>query len=106
MAQKGYISETMNGGRILSHGKITDLSNGFKLPDGALFSIYIRPKYSTSTVDTVISVKCYQDDNFQEAPFIFNDWSPLAVKEIAHDTTLLNSNDVYWGSGQYVEESL
>lgn len=41
MAQKGYISETMNGGRILSHGKITDLSNGFKLPDGALFSIYI-----------------------------------------------------------------
>lgn len=25
MAKKGYISETMNGGRIVSHGKITDL---------------------------------------------------------------------------------
>jgi hypothetical protein len=24
MAKKGYISETMNGGRIVSHGKITD----------------------------------------------------------------------------------
>lgn len=106
MAQKGYISETMNGGRIVAHGKITDLSKGFKLPDGALFSIYIRPKFSTSTVDTVLAVKCYQDDKFSEAPFVFNDWSPLSIKEIAPDTTLLKTNDVYWGSGQNVEEDV
>ena len=106
MEQKGYISETMNGGRILSPGKITDLSKGFKLPNGALFSIYVRPKFSTSTVDTVLSVKCYQDEQFSEAPVAFNDWSPLLIKEIAPDTKLLGSNDIYWGSGQYVEEAL
>ena len=106
MAQKGYISETMDGGRILSHGKITDQSKGFKLPNEALFSIYVRPKFGTSTVDTVLSVKCYQDEQFSEAPFAFNDWSPLSIKEIAPDKTLLASNDVYWGSGQYVEEAL
>lgn len=104
MAKKGYISETMNGGRIVSHGKITDLSQGFKLPKGALFSIYIRPKFSVSTLDTVISVKCYQDGDFSEAPVAFNDWSPLAIREIAPDTEILKTNDVYWGSGQNVEE--
>ena len=34
MAKKGYISETVGGGRIVSHGQVTDLSRGFKLPDG------------------------------------------------------------------------
>lgn len=104
MAKKGYISETMNGGRIVSHGKITDLSQGFKLHKGALFSIYIRPKFSVSTLDTVISVKCYQDGDFSEAPVAFNDWSPLAIREIAPDTEIMKTNDIYWGSGQNVEE--
>ena len=56
MARQGYISEFMNGGRILSHGKIENLADGFSLPNDALFSIYIRPKYSSSTVDAVLSV--------------------------------------------------
>lgn len=34
MGKKGYISEFMGGGRIVSHGKIADLSKGFKLPSG------------------------------------------------------------------------
>ena len=45
MGRQGYISEFMNGGRILSHGKIESLANGFSLPNDALFSLYIRPKY-------------------------------------------------------------
>ena len=53
MARQGYISEFMNGGRILSHGKIESLANGFSLPNDALFSLYIRPKYSSSSVDAV-----------------------------------------------------
>lgn len=32
MGQKGYISEFVNGGRIVSHGKINDLLSGFRLP--------------------------------------------------------------------------
>ena len=29
MKQKGYISEFINGGRIVSHGKVENLDNGF-----------------------------------------------------------------------------
>lgn len=100
---KGYVSEFMSGGRIVAHGKITDLSDGFKLPNGAPFSVYVRPKFGVSTVDTVMRVKCYQDGGVSEAPVPFNDWSPMAIVEIAPDTELLEHCDVYWGSGQEVE---
>lgn len=106
MAQKGYISEFMSGGRINSCGKITDLSNGFKLPGGVPFSIYIRPKYSVSTVDTLLSARCYQDDGFKEIPVPYNDWTPLAISEIAPDTQILETNDIYWGCGISVEGSV
>lgn len=92
---KGYISEFMNGGRIVSHGKIDDLSNGFKLPGDVPFSIYVRPKYSVSKLDTVLKVKCQQDNLPSEAPVPFNDWSPLAIVEIEADTEILNTNDIY-----------
>ena len=103
MANKGYISEFMSGGRISSHGKITDLSQGFKLPNGLPFTIYVRPKYDTQEVDVVINVKLYQEEDFSPAPVIFYDWSPMAVEEIAPDKDLLKNNDVYWGCGQSVE---
>lgn len=103
MGQKGYISEFMNGGRIVAHGKIDDLSSGFSLPNGEPFSIYIRPKNSVTALDTVLSVRCYQDNDFSEAPVAYNDWSPLAITEIASDNDILTDNDVYWGSGSYVE---
>lgn len=103
MAKKGYISEFMNGGRIVSHGKISDLSNGFKLPGDVPFSVYVRPKFSTSTLDTVIAVRCSQDEQPSEAPVPFNDWTPMAIVELAPDTEVLASNDIYWGSGCYVE---
>lgn len=105
MARQGYISEFMNGGRILAHGKIENLDEGFSLPNNALFSIYIRPKYGSSTVDTVLSVKCYQDDEFSDAPVVFNDWSPMAIKAIAANSDFLNSYDLYWGAGTYVEKA-
>lgn len=104
MPQKGYINESIGAGRIVSHGKISDLSNGFKLPNGKLFSVYIRPKSSVSKIDTVLSVKCYQDNGFSEAPIAYNDWSPLLISEIAPDNSILETNEIYWGSGQFVEE--
>lgn len=104
MAKKGYISETVGGGRIVSHGQVTDLSRGFKLPDGGTFTVYVRPKYSVSTVDTVLTVRCSQDESLTEAPVPFNDWSPLAISEIVPNSELLKTNDVYWGSGSYEGE--
>ena len=59
MEQKGYISEFMSGGRIVSHGKISDLTNGFSLPGNAPFSIYVKPKFIGSDIDAVLNVKCY-----------------------------------------------
>ena len=103
MSKTGYISETMGGGRLVSHGQITDLSNGFSLPKGEPFTIYIRPKYSSSTLDTVINVRLYQEDRFSPAPIVFNDWSPLVITAIAPDSELLKTNELYWGSGQPVE---
>lgn len=103
MGKKGYISEFMNGGRIVSHGKIESLAAGFKLPNETPFSVYIRPKYSASNMDTVLSVKCYQDEKFSDAPIAYNDWSPMAISEIAPNAAILDTCDIYWGCGSYVE---
>ena len=106
MPKKGYISEIMGSGRIVSHGQITDLSNGFRLPNGEAFTIYVRPKSSVSTLDTVLNVKLYQEDGFSPAPVVFNDWSPLVISELAPDSEILKTNDLFWGSGQSIEESV
>ena len=53
MGKKGYISEFMGGGRIFSHGKIADLSKGFKLPSGNPFSVYVRPQNEHSVLGSV-----------------------------------------------------
>ncbi len=95
----GYISEFMSGGRILSHGKITSLTGGFKLPGEQPFTIYVRPKTTVSGSDILISVKCYSEELTSEAPFPYGDWSPLAIREIAPSETLLSNVDIYWGCG-------
>lgn len=105
MPKKGYISEQMTAGRVVSHGKITSLAGGFRLPDNLPFSLYIRPKFSVSTLDTTMNVRCYQDEQASEAPIAYNDWSPLAIVEIAAgQESILDTNDLYWGSGYYIGE--
>jgi hypothetical protein len=102
---KGYVSEFMSGGRIASHGKITDLSCGFSLPDKSPFSIYMKPKFVGSDIDTMLKVKCYQDVEASDAPVAFNDWSPLAIVEITPDEgDMLERYDIYWGSGSYCRD--
>ncbi|WP_254015965.1 hypothetical protein [Bacteroides ovatus] len=48
-------------------------------------------------------MRCTQDEQLSEAPIVFNDWSPMAIVELAPDTEVLATNDIYWGSGCYVE---
>jgi len=104
MPKKGYISEAMGAGRIVAHGKITSLTNGFSLPKGVPFSIYISPKYNVSSLDTVVVLRCFQDDEASDAPVAYNDWSPLAIAEIAAgQDSLLETNDIYWGCGSNIE---
>lgn len=102
MAKYGYISEAVAAGRIVAHGKITDLSSGFKLPKGGLFSVYVRPKTTAADNDVILSVKCYQDEEFGDAPFPVGDWSPLLLREIASDSTVLSDYDIYYGTQDYI----
>lgn len=104
MAKKGYISEQMYAGRILSHGKITSLASGFALRGGKPFTLFINPKKDAQTLAATLNVKCSQDDDFAEAPFACGDWSPLALAEIAPgQESILDENDLYWGCGDYAE---
>lgn len=101
---KAVLSEVMTSGRIVSHGKIEDLTNGFSLePSYAPFTIYVRPKNASDEVDIVASLRGFQDDDFSDAPILLNDWSPLAILEIAPDAINLDNYDVFWGAGDYVE---
>jgi len=93
----------MSAGRIVAHGKITDLSEVFSLPHKVPFSIYVKPKAAPEDVDIVLNVKCYQDEDFWDAPVGFNDWTPLAIVEIAPDENILEQNDIYWGAGANVQ---
>lgn len=103
MKQKGYISEFINGGRIVAHGQVKSLDKPFSLPEGIPFSIYVRPKGPVEGLDVMLNVKCWQEQVFSDAPFVLNDWSPMAIKAIAPNADFLNTYDLYWGAGTYVE---
>ena len=85
--------------RVLSHGKVTDLTSGFKLPSKAPFSVYVRPKTTAMAADIVISAKCICDTEVSELPVPLNDWTPAAIVELAPNTISLVDYDVYWGAG-------
>lgn len=85
--------------RILTHGKVTDISDGFKLPDGRPFSVYVRPKSSTDNVDTVVNAKCIGDSAASAIPVPLNAWSEAAIVELGANSVNLSNYDVYWGAG-------
>lgn len=50
-----YISPEMSAGRIVSKGKISDLSKGFRLKESRPFSVYVRPKTLSTLERDVIA---------------------------------------------------
>ncbi|MDH6308131.1 hypothetical protein M2451_002650 [Dysgonomonas sp. PFB1-18] len=101
---KNYVSETMFVSRIVAKGKVTDLTNGFKLKDGAPFSIYVRPKtLTTLDRDAIINCKLYKEDDFSECPVSLFTWVELVLIEIAPSEDLLGKYEIYWGSGDGAE---
>lgn len=97
-----YVSEFMNGGRIVSHGEIQTLKKGFKLCEGCVpFSIYLVKKQDSAQELAVLNVKCMEDTDFAEAPFYVNEWTPCAITEIAPDETdaILTNYRLFWGAG-------
>lgn len=100
---KIFISEQMIAGRIVSHGQITDLSGAFSIAGRLPFTVFAKPKDETTT-SIMLNCKCYQDEQASKVPIVCNDWTPLAIVEIAEgQSSILNSVDLYWGCGYYVE---
>lgn len=104
-----YVSEFVNGGRIVCHGKIDDLSEGFTLKGNVPFSLYIRQKSEEdidptydgdlSDTDVLVTAKCYEDCDATPIPVAMLQWSPVLFNEIEPDTELLRAYDIYWGAG-------
>lgn len=90
--------------RILSKGKISDLSNGFKVNDGKPFSIYVRPKEASSDIDLLVRCKCIADREMSEVPIPLNDWTPLALLRLDANAIDLSKYDVWYGCGDIVDE--
>lgn len=53
--------------RILSKGKVTDLSNGFAL-GGVPFTVFVRPKEVTMETSTLLKCKLICDKEFGMFP--------------------------------------
>lgn len=83
--------------RVLSHGKIADLSGGFK--PGFPFSVYIRPKEDTLANDITVNCRCLCDKEASALPVPLYNWTPAEISEIAPNAIPLDEYDVYWGAG-------
>ena len=101
MGSNSYIPEYISASRIVAHGKIESLANGFSLPNKEGFTIYARPKVGAeiATPDIVLSVKCMTDDKAAEIPVTLNEWNKLYLESIAPNADILESVDLYWGTG-------
>ena len=84
--------------RILSHGQITDLSEGYRADYP--FSVYLRPKEGVEYQDDVlVRCRCMCDKEMSDLPVAVGDWTTAAIVELAPDAIPLDEYDVYWGAG-------
>ena len=80
--------------RILSKGKVTDLSNGFAL-GGVPFTGFVRPKEGTMETSTLLKCKLICDKDFGMFPGAITVISPNGID--------LSVYDVYWGAGETIK---
>lgn len=92
---------TMYSLRILSKGKITDLSSGFSL-DGVPFSVFVRPKDATMEANTLVRCQLICDKTDGDFPVPIGDWTPGAIVKISPNGISLDDYDVYWGAGETI----
>ena len=84
--------------RILSHGQIEDLSEGYRADYP--FSVYLRPKEGVEYQDDVlVKCRCMCDKELSDLPVAVGDWTTAAIVELAPDAIPLDEYDVYWGAG-------
>lgn len=101
------LSDQQSANRIVSHNKITDLTNGFELENGHSFTVLIITK--ANVTDSIVAaetnalllvdVQLIQDDVSSVIPIKLGEWDVAAIKKISADAIDLSVYDVYWGSG-------
>lgn len=92
----------MNDLKILSHGKVTDLSNGFSLDGGKSFTICVIPKTATMDMTTLVSCRLLCDRECSSLPVVLNDWAPVQIQALAQNAIDLTAFDVYWGAHETI----
>lgn len=103
-----FVSDEMAAGRVLAHGQITDLTEGFSLASKQPFALFIIPKTGGSAegdLTAKVDCKLYQDDVASDCPFTCNCWDSPAVLEIEPTGIDLTVYDVWFGPGANVDES-
>lgn len=102
MAQKGYISEFMNGGRIVSHGKINDLSNGFKLPGDVPFSFMSDRNPAHRRLTRSCPCGALRTSSYRKHPSCSTTgrrwllWNSPPIRKSLRRTTSIGEADVTW----------
>lgn len=87
--------------RILSHGQVSDLTNGFSL-GGKPFTVFVRPKALTMESNVILPCKLICDNEAGDLPVPVGDWTPAEIVEISPNAISLGDYDVYWGSGETI----
>lgn len=88
--------------RILSKGKVADLSKGFSL-EGKPFSIFVRPKGITMDTSTLVKCQLISDKTDGDFPVPIGDWTPGAIVKISPNGISLEDYEVYWGAGETIK---
>lgn len=89
--------------RILSKGKIDDLSFGFDL-GGAPFSVFVRPRSASMETNVLLKCTLICDKTEGDFPVPIGDWTPGAISRISPDGIDLEQYDVYWGASETIKQ--
>ena len=104
--RKRPVTKQMKAGRILSHGKISSLTEEFRLKNDTPFALFIIPKVGSGfEEDKTVLVNCELglDDTFEDCPFTLLCWDVPALTAISVAGIDTTKFDVFWGAGEGTE---
>lgn len=103
--KKGFVSEIMNGGRIVDGKEILVGELPFFKGQGSPFSLMIVPKDTNSVREVeIVKARYYQGDIVRDVPILINQWNVPALVEMGSDNTaIFNRYRVFVGFGQDIE---
>lgn len=89
--------------RILSKGRILDLSKGFSLGEGVPFSVFVRPIRASMETNILLNCKLICDQESGSFPVPLGDWTPGVIVSISPNAISLEEYEIYWGAGEQIK---